>query len=326
MDADLMDFPAPVDALSSPRLDPDVSIVVPVYRGAHSIGRLRDRLAAAFDAAGLSHEVIFVEDCGGDDSWEIMQVMAVTYPNVRAVKLSRNFGQHAATLCGISRARGRWVATIDDDLEQPPESLPGLVRKAQEGYAVVYGVNEARSHARWRNITSELGRAMFKFAIPSLNRDYTSMRVIDSTIATELRRFQSPFTFIDGYLSWLTNNYATVVVPHNQRGHGESNYSLRKLVAHMIHIFVTFSDLPLRIATWLGIGASLGGAAWGLAILVGRLLGVVTGGGYASLMAGITFIGGVQLLILGIFGEYLGRINFKTAAMPVFLVEKEQGA
>lgn len=303
----------------------DVSVVVPVYRGAQSVGPLRERVAAALEAQHLSYEIIFVEDCGGDDSWQVLESLCADHLHVRAIKLSRNFGQHAATLCGISRARGAKVATIDDDLEQPPEALPALLRKADEGFSVVYGVNEARSHAGWRNLTSDLGRTLFKFAIPSLNREYSSMRVIDGTLARQLSRFQSPFTFVDGYLSWLTHNYATVVVPHHTRAHGQSNYSLRKLLAHMVNIFLTFSDLPLRAATWLGMCTAAGGAIWGLAILVGRLTGVITASGYTSLMAGITFLGGVQLLILGIFGQYLGRINFKTAAMPVFLAEKEVG-
>ena len=274
-------------------------------------------------AAGVTYELILVEDNGGDDSWQVIASLAATYPEIRGVKLSRNFGQHAATLCGISRARGEWIVTIDDDLEQPPEMIPALVAKGKEGYTLVYGTHETRTHAAWRNLTSEIGRSLFKFAIPSLNRDYTSFRAIHRSAADALGRFQSPFTFIDGYLSWITGNYATVVVPHSARATGRSNYNLRKLVAHMVNIFVTFSDLPLRLATWLGLGASLGGAAWGATIIVGRLLGTISVSGYASLMAAIMFIGGIQLLILGIFGEYLARINFRTGSMPVFLVERE---
>src|SRR5699024_3356786 len=122
---------------------------------------------------------------------------------------------------------------------------------------------------------------------------------IHRSIANGLERFQSPFTFIDGYISWITHNYATVVVPHNPRPHGGSSYSMRMLVSHMINIFVTFSDLPLRVATWLGLGASVGGAAWGVFILIARLMGAVGVSGYASIMAGMTFLGGLQLLILG---------------------------
>lgn len=302
---------------------PLVSIIVPVYRSARTLETLRERVEATLGRAGLSYELIFVEDAGGDDSWRVITLLAKAHDEVRGIKLSRNFGQHAATLCGISRSRGEWIVTIDDDLEQPPESIPALIAKAQEGFALVYGVHDRRTHARWRNLTSEIGRSLFKFAIPSLNRDYTSFRAIHRSAASALARFQSPFTFVDGYLSWVTSNYATVNVPHNSREQGSSNYNLRKLVTHMINIFVTFSDLPLRLATWLGIGASLSGAAWGVFILLGRIFGSVSVSGYASLMAAIMFIGGVQLLILGIFGEYLARINFRTGSMPVFLVEDE---
>ncbi|MBM9915593.1 MULTISPECIES: glycosyltransferase family 2 protein [Stenotrophomonas] len=298
-------------------------MVVPVYRGAESIGPLQKRVDAALAGEQGGHEIIFVDDRGGDNSWEVIQALSAAHPHVRGIRLSRNFGQHAATLCGISSARGEWIVTIDEDLEQPPESLPSMLAKAEEGHLVVYGVTEQRSHAWWRNLTSEVGRSLFKFAIPTLNREYTSFRVIHRSVAAGLDRFQSPFTFIDGYISWITNHYATVVVPHDERVHGSSSYNLRKLIVHMVNIFVTFSDLPLRMATWLGLSASLGGGLWGLAILVAKLTGSLGVSGYASIMAGMTFLGGIQLLILGIFGEYLARINFKTASMPLFLVEQE---
>ncbi|HEV7271684.1 glycosyltransferase family 2 protein [Pseudoxanthomonas sp.] len=302
------------------------SVVVPVYRGGKSIGELRKRLAEALESLGHAYEIIFVDDRGSQDNWPVIkQLCEANTPSVRGIRLSRNFGQHAATLCGISHARGEWIVTIDEDLEQPPEAVPSMLEKAEEGHHVVYGVNEERSHAWWRNLTSELGRSLFKFAIPSLNREYTSFRVIHRAVAKDLERFQSPFTFIDGYISWITHNYATVVVPHDPRLHGKSSYSVRMLVAHMVNIFVTFSDLPLRVATWLGLSASLGGAVWGVSILIAKLTGALSVSGYASIMAGMTFLGGLQLLILGVFGEYLARINFKTASMPLFLIEQEIG-
>lgn len=302
---------------------PDVSVVVPVYRGSDSIPTLFDRLRDVLESSGESFEIIFVDDRGSPANWDAIQALSAVHHQVKGVRLSRNFGQHAATLCGIARARGEWIVTIDEDLEQPPESVPAMLASARAGHLVVYGINEQRSHARWRNLTSDFGRSAFKFAIPSLNREYTSFRVIHASVARSLERFQSPFTFIDGYISWITNNYATVVVPHHRGMHAGSSYNLRKLLAHMANIFVTFSDLPLRVATWLGIGASVGGALWGTFILASKLLGVVSLSGYASIMAGMTFLGGLQLLILGIFGEYIARINFKTASMPLFLVEQE---
>src|SRR5690606_39210688 len=195
--------------------------------------------------------------------------------------------------------------------------------KGREGNLVVYGVNTHRTHALWRNLTSEIGRSMFKMAIPTLNRDYTSFRLVHSTVSKKLERFQSPFTFIDGYISWITNKYATVTVPHNAGAHPKSSYNFRKLTSHMLNIFVTFSNIPLRFATWIGLLASFVGGIWGAYIVIAKSLGSGSISRYTSTVAGMTFLGGLRLMILGIFGEYIARINFRTASMPLYLIEQE---
>jgi len=312
--------PEPLD------VSPHLSVVVPVYRAQGSLAELCRRLTDTCRAHTPSFEILLVEDCGGDGSWPLIQQLAQTYPELRGIQLSRNFGQHAATLCGISQARGTWIATIDDDLEHPPESLPRLLDKAGEGFDLVYGVFPQRSHHWWRNLTSSLGRRLFRAAIPSLNYDYTSYRLIRGSIARALSTFDSPFPFVDGYLSWLTGRYATIDVPHLDRVHGSSNYTLRKLLLHMLNILVTFSDMPLRVASWLGILSSLAGFVWLIAIVVGRVIGNITISGYASLMAGIVFFGGLQLLVLGVMGQYIGRINFKSSRKPLFLIAHDTAA
>jgi glycosyltransferase involved in cell wall biosynthesis len=264
-----------------------------------------------------------VEDCGGDGSWAVIEDLSRQDPRVRGIQLSRNFGQHAATICGISRAAGDWILTLDDDLEHGPEFIPDLFRKAAEGYSLVYGVYPQRSHKAWRNLTSEIGRKMFSVAIPNLNYEYSSFRLIDRGTAKALVEFDSPFPFVDGYLAWVTNRYATVPVAHGTRKHGTSNYNFRKLFTHTINIFVTFSDLPLKFATWIGLGSFAIGSVWLAVILYRWLVGGITVSGYASVMAGIVAFGGVQLLILGIVGEYLGRMNFKSSKKPLFLVRTE---
>lgn len=261
-----------------------------------------------------------VEDCGRDGSWDKIELLAAAQPVLRGIRLSRNFGQHAATICGMAMARGHWVATIDDDLEQPPEKLVQLLEKAKEGYDLVYGIYPERTHAAWRNITSHLARVLFKFAIPTLNDTYTSMRVIRGDLARELRRFDSPFPFVDGYLSWLTNRCACLIVSHQSRPTGQSNYTFGKLFTHTLNIFVTFSDVPLKLASNAGLFFSLIGFSTLAVILIGRLIGSITAVGYASVMAAILAVGGIQLLVLGIFGEYIGRINFKTSKKPLYKV------
>jgi len=299
---------------------PDLSVVIPVYRSKDTLKELLHRIVESFSNSRVEIEVLMVEDCGGDGSWDAIEALATDQPVLRGIRLSRNFGQHAATICGMSMARGHWVATMDDDLEQPPEKLRELLEKAMEGYDLVYGVYPERTHAAWRNITSYLARVLFKLAIPMLNDTYTSMRVIRGDLARELKRFDSPFPFIDGYLSWLTNRCACVEISHQSRPAGQSNYTFGKLFAHTLNIFVTFSDAPLKLASNAGLFFSLIGFSALAVILIGRLLGTVTAVGYASVMAAILAVGGIQLLVLGIFGEYIGRINFKTSGKPLYLV------
>ena len=301
----------------------EISVVVPVYCSAITLPELHRRVVATLENITQDFEIILVEDCGRDNSWEVIEKLANQDPRVRGIKLSRNFGQHAATICGCSTARGRWVFTLDDDLEHQPEFISDIYSKAKEGFSLVYGVYPQRTHSAWRNITSEIGRKMFRFAIPSLNYSYTSFRCIRGKLARELTRFDSPFPFVDGYLSWITHNCASVPVVHASRVSGVSNYNFRKLFAHSINIFVTFSDLPLRLASWLGLGAFLIGMLWLGTILIGKLLGDISVSGYASVMAGIVLFGGIQLLILGIIGEYLGRVNFQSSRRPLYLVARD---
>ncbi len=300
----------------------DVTIVVPVYRSVATINSLYSRIVDSLNNTNIVFEIVFVEDCGGDESWEYILALSTSDTRVRGIQLSRNFGQHAATLCGIAESNGAWIVTIDDDLESRPEDIEILITEALKGYDIVYGVYEQRKHAVWRNITSKIVRWLFRKAIPSLNYEYTSFRVIKREIAKELASFESPFPFIDGYLSWLTNKCSTVVVSHDNRIYGRSNYSFRRLLLHAMNIVVTFSDLPLKLASYLGFASFLAGSCWIMFILIRYLMVGISVSGFTSLMIAILFFSGIQLLMLGIFGEYLGRINFKTSRKPLYLIRQ----
>jgi len=302
---------------------PHVSVVIPCYRAEGTLRELHARLSQALPKIAPDYEIILVDDRGGDSTWEVIQSLAAADPRVLGVQLSRNFGQHAATICGISKSRGEWVLTLDDDLEQPPEFIPQLYAKAQEGFDLVYGVYPERTHSRWRNVTSELARTMFRIAIPNLNDVYTSYRLIRGDTARALSQFDAPFPFVDGYLSWVTNACGTVSVEHGRRPEGGSTYTLSKLIHHTLNIFVTFSDLPLKFSSWIGLFSFFFGMGWLLIILLGRLTGLITVSGFASIMAAIILFGGFQMLVLGIIGEYLGRMNFRLSRKPLFLVGKE---
>jgi undecaprenyl-phosphate 4-deoxy-4-formamido-L-arabinose transferase len=275
--------------------------------------------------AGLRYEVILVDDRGQSDAWHVIRSIAKHDQNVIGLRLGRNFGQHAATVCGIAHSRGEWIVTMDDDLEHPPEMIPSLLAAGDEDHPLVYGAFEQRTHAAYRNWSSELMRRMLKRAFPDLNEDYCSFRAIHAPLAKQLDGFGLNRPYIDGMLSWLTSSACTVSVPHEQRQHGKSTYTLSKLISHAVNIFVTFSTLPLRIATYSG--ATLAGLSflYLLYVIYGRLSGSITNPGYASIMSAVLFACGIQLLILGVVGEYIGRLMGATFRRPVYVVDSQVG-
>ena len=300
---------------------PAVSVVVPVYGGSAALEELCTRMAVAMAPTGLDYEVILVDDRGRPESWERICKVAAQHSNVQGLRLGRNFGQHAATICGIAHARGEWIVTMDDDLEHPPESVPAMLAAGDEDHPLVYGVFKKRTHTAYRNLSSELMRRLLKRAFPDINEDYCSFRVIHAPLAKQLNKFGLNRPYIDGMLSWLTSSTRSVIVPHEQRHHGESAYTLSKLLSHAANIFVTFSHLPLRIATFGGASLAALSFLYILYVIYGRLSGSITNPGYASLMSVVLFACGIQLLILGVVGEYIGRLMGATFRRPMYVVD-----
>jgi undecaprenyl-phosphate 4-deoxy-4-formamido-L-arabinose transferase len=303
---------------SSPSLD--VSVVVPVYGGTAALAELCERVGRHMRETGRSYEVLLVDDHGPTDAWSEISAIAARDPNVTGVRLSRNFGQHAATVCGIGHARGAWIVTLDDDLEHPPEAIGSLLAAGSETTPLVYGVFAQRTHSRFRNLSSEAMRWSLTRAFPDMNSAYTSFRAIQRPVALELLRFGLNRPYIDGMLSWVTSSVATVEVSHGERRHGESAYTLKKLIAHALNIFVTFSHVPLRVATYGGIGLAAVSFLFIAYLIWGKLTGSIVNPGYTSLMSVILFACGVQLTILGLIGEYIGRLMGATYRKPVFVV------
>lgn len=299
----------------------DVSIVIPVYGDGAALPELSRRLDQAMRATKLGYEVILVDDRGSDEAWDVIRSITSLSRCTRGLRLGRNFGQHAATICGIAHARGEWIVTMDDDLEHPPESVPSLLAAGDDDHPLVYGVFEHRTHAAYRNLSSGLMRRVLKYAFPELNEDYCSFRAIHAPLARQLDQFGLSRPYIDGMLSWLTSSTRSVNVPHGERQNGESTYTMRKLLSHAANIFVTFSSLPLRIATFGG--AALAGLSflYLLYVIYGRLTGSIIAPGYASIMSVVLFACGIQLLVLGVVGEYVGRLMGSTFGKPVYVVD-----
>ena len=301
---------------------PEYSVVIPVYRGEATLRPLTLQLQAFFRELGCAFEIIFVCDGGPDNSWQVIQELRADLgPEViKAVQLSRNFGQHNALICGFEHVRGRFVITMDEDLQHRPADIARLLqRQAEADYDVVYGKYETLQHSGFRNATSRAMRHLLRVGIPDLHPDYSAFRLIKTEVARHCLAMRNSYTFLDGYLTWVTNQVASVPVMHQERPVGPSAYTLGKLITHSINIFATFSDLPIRLLSITSVIVFLLTSAYSVYVLVRKFMFNDFLSGFPSLIISIGFGVGLLLLGMGILGEYIHRINLKTTRRPNFI-------
>lgn len=299
----------------------DVSIVIPVYRSAATLRDLTRQLITVLDGLKREYEIIFVDDGSTDNSWAILNNLRSEHPTViTSIQLMRNFGQHNALMCGFRQASGRYIVTMDDDLQHPPEEIPRLLHEIVNSDAdVVYGVPDARKHRGWRNLGSFLVSVFYRMAFQAKVQP-SAFRIVRREVIVSILSYSLNYTYIDGLLAWNTRRVAEVVVEHRPRAAGRSGYSLHKLVVLAFNLFTNFSLLPLQAVSLAGLLASLGGLTAGGYYLVRYLLADISVPGYASTIIAILVLGGLQLLALGVLGEYLGRVHLNINRKPQFTV------
>jgi polyisoprenyl-phosphate glycosyltransferase len=299
-----------------------LSIIVPVYNGELTIDYLLQGINNALK--DIEYEVIFVYDCGPDNSWEIIKRLKNTYPDkVQGIKLTRNYGQHNALICGFQSARGDYLITMDEDLQHDPNDILVMFEKQKEGdYDVVYGVPDIPKHKKFRNLTSSILKRMIIVGIPDINKDYSAFRLLKKEIARKTVEMQNSYTFLDGYLSWITSNYGSCEVRHSERLAGQSSYTLRKLVNHSLNIFFTFSNIPIRLLTYTSIIIFLLTFSYSIYIIIRKIILNDYIPGYPSIIIVLGLGISLILLGLGILGEYLHRVNLKTTRRPNFAIRE----
>lgn len=298
-----------------------VSIVIPVYRSAETLPRLIDRINSSVRGV-LDFELICVDDSSPDDSWDVLCRLSVSYGELRCVQLMRNFGQHNALMCGFRHSTGDVVVTIDDDLQHEPECIPKLVSCLVDLNAdLVYGVYSEKRHANGRNLGSSLVNHFYRliFRMPVT---VTSFRAIKRELVDAILRYDLNFTYIDGLLAWNTQRIEMITVPHHERVDGKSGYTLGKLVGLAMNVFTNFSLLPLQAVSLVGMCAAIGGIGLGLWFLVAAIFSLIEVPGYASTIVAVLILGGLQLLSLGIMGEYLGRLHINVNRKPQYTIRK----
>lgn len=299
-----------------------LSIVIPVYNGAKSIAELVHALET-LDIEG-GHEIVLVNDGSPDDSLAVCRrLIADASVPITLVNLARNFGEHNAIMTGLRHTRGAYVITMDDDLQNPPSEVKLLLKHAHaSGKDVVYTRYAVKQHAYWRNLGSRFANWVADVLMEKPKGLYlSSFRCMSAFLVEQVTRYEGPFPYVDGLIMQATQAIDTIEVAHLPRASGRSNYTLKRLVRLWLNIFVNFSVMPLHLSTIAGFALSVIGLI-GVVSVVLEALFFEPPQGWASLMAATLLLSGVQLLILGILGEYMGRLFLTANRKPQTVVRE----
>jgi len=300
-----------------------LSIVVPVYRSAAILPTLVQQTQDAMVKEGLSgsFELILVNDAGPDNSWAVIQSLAATHDFIRGINLRKNAGQHNAIMAGLNHVRGQFVAIMDDDLQHPPSALGEMVRALENGYDVCYTRYLNRQHAWWKKAGSRFNDYVATMLLDKPKGLYlSSFKAMRREIVEEVIKYQGPYAYIDGLILDVTQSITAIDIVHLARHEGESNYNLRRLLSLWLKMATSFSILPLRIATYLGFTLAALSLVTAVFVIVAKALHPEYPPGWASLIAVMLFIGGVQTLCIGMVGEYLGRTYLKLNCKQQFTI------
>lgn len=301
-----------------------LSFVIPCYRSAQTIGDVVSRIEATVEKDGrYDYEIICVNDYSPDGTWSVLRELAEKDPHVRALALSRNFGQHSALMAGFNYVTGDIIVSLDDDGQNPPEEVFLLIDKLEEGYDLVSARYSEKKHSLFRRLGSKLSMSMSTALVGKPKEvDLNSYCAFRRFVADEIVKYQNAYPFVHGLMLRVTRNIANVEITHNERVVGSSGYSLRKLVSLWMNGFTAFSEKPLRLASIMGVLLAAVGFIFGVVIIVRKLLNPAEIlAGYSSMMAVMLFLVGIVLLFLGLLGEYIGRIYISLNNAPQYVVK-----
>jgi glycosyltransferase involved in cell wall biosynthesis len=298
-----------------------ISVVIPAYKSSATLPDLVAELHRFVQPLVDGFEIVIVDDGSGDGTWETIEELARNDSSVRGLQLLRNYGQHNALLAGIRDARQPLVLTMDDDLQHPPSEVVKLLEALQPGVDLVYGRPEQERQSAARNAASRVGTwAMATSLGPDVYPRSGAFRLFRRQLVAASSEVHDPSLSIDVLLSWATNRIVDVPVEHQDRSVGRSGYSLTRLIKHMANMVTGYSSRPLRMVSVLGVFTAFLGFALLLYVIVRFLVSGSDVAGFTFLAATVTLFSGVQLLSLGVLGEYVSRVHFRSMGKPVYVV------
>ncbi len=302
----------------------ELSIVVPIYNEQDNLLLLNGRLLAVLEKLSVSHEIIYVNDGSRDNSIKIIKEIALEFPNVKYIDFSRNFGHQIAVTAGLELSAGESIVIIDGDLQDPPELIEELYQKKKEGFEVVYARRKKR---KGESVMKKMTASLFYRILKNITSidipvDTGDFRIIDRKIVDVLKQMPEYHRYIRGQISWIGFNQSYVEYNRNERNSGETGYSYRKMFRFALDGITSFSDFPLKLATFLGFVVSIVAFVVLLFTLFNRFFTENFVTGWTSIIISILFLGGIQLLSLGIIGEYIGRINTQVKRRPLYIIKE----
>lgn len=313
--------------MSPHRAHPDLSVIVPVFNEGENIEALVARLVPVLENTVESFEILFIDDGSQDDTFARIRAASAAEPRIRAMSFSRNFGKEIAIAAGLDHAFGRAVVLIDADLQHPPETIATFVAKWREGYEMVYGQRVDRSaDGPVRRVFTKMFYNLFtKFGETPLPPGAGDYRLMDRKVVDALRRFGERARFSKGLYAWV--GFRTIGVPFEvgERLHGTSKWGYRQLTRFAFDGLSSFSTLPLKLATYIGLAISLFAFTYAITMALRTLFLGADVPGFPSLIVSVMFFSGIQLVFLGVIGEYIGRIFAEVKRRPLYIVAEEVG-
>lgn len=302
-----------------------ISFVIPCYRSEKMLSQVVAEIQEKMKTlARYEYDIFLVNDCSPDNTLEVIRKLTREHENVKGIDFARNFGQHSALMAGLRHSDGDYVVCLDDDGQTPADEVDKLLDKLEEGYDAVYAKYDHKQHSAFRNFGSRVNELMTRIMLGKPKELYVSSYfAVKRFVVEDMVRYENSYPYVIGLVLRATRNIANVPVNHREREEGTSGYTFKKLIGLWFNGFTAFSVKPMRIASVIGAGSAAAGFCYGIYTIIKRLCNPDVPMGFSSTMAAIMFFGGMIMLMLGLIGEYIGRIYISLNNSPQYVIREK---